>query len=233
MIKEIDMFKKVLVSLSLFLVVFGVTACGKTIDSYVINNMAEITKEYYFGENDTMVATLSVGEREEEYLVNGQATELVDYSLLVIKFKEENIVKAIVFEVKSGEVTVDVEAEYNSFNNSYMVDIVDDITVGEDFSIVYDEQTVTLERQNFAIDYENALQIVCENLKDKLEEQKSYNHFNAECYLRVMSEKDDDFSDLYWCFTCLNYEGESFSVIISTVDGSVLAISDGEEKTTA
>ena len=48
-----------------------------------------------------------------------------------------------------------------------------------------------------------------------------------------MSEKDDDFSDLYWCFTCLNYEGESFSVIISTVDGSVLAISDGEEKTTA
>lgn len=227
------MFKKVLVSLSLFLVVFGVTACGKTIDSYVINNMAEITKEYYFGENDTMVATLSVGEREEEYLVNGQATELVDYSLLVIKFKEENIVKAIVFEVKSGEVTVDVEAEYNSFNNSYMVDIVDDITVGEDFSIVYDEQTVTLERQNFAIDYENALQIVCENLKDKLEEQKSYNHFNAECYLRVMSEKDDDFSDLYWCFTCLNYEGESFSVIISTVDGSVLAISDGEEKTTA
>ena len=231
MIKEIDMFKKVLVSLSLFLVVFGVTACGKTIDSYVLNNMAEITKEYYFGENDTMVATLSVGEREEDYLVNGQATELVDYSLLVIKFKEENIVKAIVFEVKSGEVTVDVEAEYNSFNNSYMVDIVDDITIGEDFSIVYDEQTVTLERQNFAIDYENALQIVCENLKDKLEEQKSYNHFNAECYLRVMSEKDDDFSDLYWCFTCLNYEGESFSVIISTVDGSVLAISDGEEKT--
>ena len=233
MIKEIDMFKKVLVSLSLFLVVFGVTACGKTIDSYVLNNMAEITKEYYFGENDTMVATLSVGEREEDYLVNGQATELVDYSLLVIKFKEENIAKAIVFEVKSGEVTVDVEAEYNSFNNSYMVDIVDDITVGEDFSIVYDEQTVTLEKQNFAIDYENALQIVCENLKDKLEEQKSYNHFNAECYLRVMSEKDDDFSDLYWCFTCLNYEGESFSVIISTVDGSVLAISDGEEKTTA
>ena len=55
------MFKKVLVSLSLFLVVFGVTACGKTIDSYVLNNMAEITKEYYFGENDTMVATLSVG----------------------------------------------------------------------------------------------------------------------------------------------------------------------------
>ena len=227
------MFKKVLVSLSLFLVVFGVTACGKTIDSYVLNNMAEITKEYYFGENDTMVATLSVGEREEDYLVNGQATELVDYSLLVIKFKEENIAKAIVFEAKSGEVTVDVEAEYNSFNNSYMVDIVDDITIGEDFSIVYDEQTVTLEKQNFAIDYENALQIVCENLKDKLEEQKSYNHFNAECYLRVMSEKDDDFSDLYWCFTCLNYEGESFSVIISTVDGSVLAISDGEEKTTA
>ena len=233
MIKEINMFKKVLVSLSLLLVVFGVTACGKTIDSHVQNNMAEITKDYYFGENETMFVTLSVGEREKDYLLNGQATEPVNYSLLVIKFKEENIAKAIVLQVRSGDATSDVEAEYNSFNNSYMVDIVDDITIGEDFSIVYDGQTVTLEKQNFAINYENALQIACENLKDKLEEQKSYNHFNAECYLRVMSENDNDFSDLYWCFTCLNYKGESFTVIISTVDGSVLAISDGDEEKTA
>ena len=223
------MFKKVLVSLSLLFVLFGVSACGKTIDKYVQDNMAEITKEYYFGENDTMFVTLSVGERESDYLLNGQATEAVDYSLLVIKFKEENILRAITFEVQSGDSVVDVEAEYNSFNNSYMVDIVEDITIGESFSIIYDGQTVTLEKQNFAINYENALQIACENLKDNLEEQKSYNHFNAECYLRVMSEKDNDFSDLYWCFTCLNYEGESFSVIISTTDGSILANSEDEE----
>ena len=223
------MFKKVLVSLSLLFVLFGVSACGKTIDKHVQDNMAEITKEYYFGENDTMFVTLSVGERESDYLLNGQATEAVDYSLLVIKFKEENILRAITFEVQSGDSVVDVEAEYNSFNNSYMVDIVEDITIGESFSIIYDGQTVTLEKQNFAINYENALQIACENLKDNLEEQKSYNHFNAECYLRVMSEKDNDFSDLYWCFTCLNYEGESFSVIISTTDGSILANSEDEE----
>lgn len=222
------MFKKIFVSLSLLLVVFGVTACGKTLDGYVLDNMAEITKEYYFGENDDMFVTLSVGEREEDYLLNGQATELVDYSLLVIKFKEENILRAITLVVQSGEDSADVEAEYNSFNNSYMVDIVDDITIGEDFSIVYDGQTVTLSKQNFAINYENALQIACENLSDELEAQKSYNHFNAECYLRVMSGRDNDFSELYWCFTCLNYEGESFTVVISTADGSILASSVDE-----
>ena len=222
------MFKKIFVSLSLLLVVFGVTACGKTLDGYVLDNMAEITKEYYFGENDDMFVTLSVGEREEDYLLNGQATELVDYSLLVIKFKEENILRAITLVVQSGEDSADVEAEYNSFNNSYMVDIVDDITIGEDFSIVYDGQTVTLSKQNFAINYENALQIACENLSDELEAQKSYNHFNAECYLRVMSGLDNDFSELYWCFTCLNYEGESFTVVISTADGSILASSVDE-----
>lgn len=222
------MFKKIFVSLSLLLVVFGVTACGKTLDGYVLDNMAEITKEYYFGENDDIFVTLSVGEREEDYLLNGQATELVDYSLLVIKFKEENILRAITLVVQSGEDSADVEAEYNSFNNSYMVDIVDDITIGEDFSIVYDGQTVTLSKQNFAINYENALQIACENLSDELEAQKSYNHFNAECYLRVMSGLDNDFSELYWCFTCLNYEGESFTVVISTADGSILASSVDE-----
>lgn len=224
------MFKKIFVSLSLVAVLFCATACGKTIDSYVQDNMAEITKEYYLGENDDMFVTLSVGEREKDYLMNGQASEPVNYSLLVIKFKEENILRAITFEVQSGENTADVEAEYNSFNNTYMVDIVDDIQIGDNFSIIYDGQTITLEKQNFAINYEKALQIACENLKDKLEEQKSYNHFNAECYLRVMNEKDNDFSDLYWCFTCVNYEGENFSIVISTQDGSVLATSDQNEE---
>lgn len=223
------MLKKIFVSLSLFVVMLGLTACGKTTKKWAVENMAEITKEYYFGENDDVFVTLAVGEREKDYLLNGQATELVNFSLLSLKFKEDNYARAEVVQVVSNDSKVDAEAKYNSFNDSYMVDIVDDVEIGESVSVVYEGETIVLKKQNFAVDYEKAIEIATNELKEKLDEQKSFNHFEAECYLRVMSEKDRDFGGLYWCFTCLNYEGESFSVVISTSDGKILANSLTEE----
>ena len=78
------MFKKVFITLSLVLVMVCVAGCGKTINNYVQENMSEITKDYFFGENDDFYATLSVGEREDDYLYNGTSTDKVDFALLIV-----------------------------------------------------------------------------------------------------------------------------------------------------
>ena len=219
------MFKKVLVSLSLLVVLFGVSACGKTISSYVLENMAEITEEYYFGENEEMVVTISKGQRESVYRVNGEATDLVDCALLTIRFKEENIRDAMALDITSQGTTVQVEAEYNSFNNTYMKDIVDDIALGDEVSVVYEGQTLALTKQNFSINSQKAIEIASETLSEELDALKSYNNFNGECYLRIINMKDNDFSDLYWCFTCVDREGNNITIILSTETGDVLASS--------
>jgi len=41
--------------------------------------------------------------------------------------------------------------------------------------------------------------------------------------LKVLDKKANNFDNLFWCFTLLTNKNESYSVIISTVDGSVLA----------
>ena len=222
------MMKKLIVAFSLVFVLFGVAGCGKTINNFVEENMSEITKEFYFGENDSFYATLSVGERESTYLYNGQSTESVDFALLTLTFKSGSSDSTLEVVLNDGTNSYDVELLADDMSVGFMADVVNLFDFGETFTLNYEDLSVELTRisDEFGIDYQEALNIACENLKEELESQKSYNNFNAECYLRVLREKENSFDNLYWCFTCLDYEGESFSVVFSTVDGKILAKSE-------
>lgn len=222
------MMKKLIVVFSLVFILFGVAGCGKTINNHVKENMSEITKDYYFGENDSFYATLSVGERESSYLYNGQSTESVDFALLTLTFKNGSSLNTVEVVLNDGANSYDVELMSDDMSVDFMADIVNLFSFGEAFTLTYNNENVELTRisDEFGIDYQEALNIACGNLKEELESCKSYNNFNAECYLRVLREKENNFDNLYWCFTCLNYEGESFSIVFSTVDGEILAKSE-------
>ena len=222
------MMKKLIVAFSLVFILFGVAGCGKTINNHVKENMSEITKDFYFGENDSVYATLSVGERESSYLYNGQSTESVDFALLTLTFKNGSSLNTVEVVLNDGTNSYDVELMSDDMSVDFMADIVNLFSFGEAFTLTYNNENVELTRisDEFGIDYQEALNIACENLKEEHESFKSYNNFNAECYLRVLREKENNFDNLYWCFTCLNYEGESFSIVFSTVDGEILAKSE-------
>ena len=222
------MMKKLIVAFSLVFILFGVAGCGKTINNHVKENMSEITKDFYFGENDSVYATLSVGERESSYLYNGQSTESVDFALLTLTFKNGSSLNTVEVVLNDGTNSYDVELMSDDMSVDFMADIVNLFSFGEAFTLSYNNENVELTRisDEFGIDYQEALNIACENLKEELESCKIYNNFNAECYLRVLREKENNFDNLYWCFTCLNYEGESFSIVFSTVDGEILAKSE-------
>lgn len=222
------MMKKLIVVFSLVFILFGVAGCGKTINNHVEENMSEITKDFYFGENDSFYATLSVGERESSYLYNGQSTESVDFALLTLTFKNGSSLNTVEVVLNDGANSYDVELMSDDMSVDFMADIVNLFSFGEAFTLTYNNENVELTRisDEFGIDYQEALNIACENLKEELESCKIYNNFNAECYLRVLREKENNFDNLYWCFTCLNYEGESFSIVFSTVDGEILAKSE-------
>ena len=222
------MMKKLIVAFSLVFILFGAAGCGKTINNHVKENMSEITKDFYFGENDSVYATLSVGERESSYLYNGQSTESVDFALLTLTFKNGSSLNTVEVVLNDGTNSYDVELMSDDMSVDFMADIVNLFSFGEAFTLSYNNENVELTRisDEFGIDYQEALNIACENLKEELESCKIYNNFNAECYLRVLREKENNFDNLYWCFTCLNYEGESFSIVFSTVDGEILAKSE-------
>lgn len=220
--------KKVALMLMLFCVGFVCLACGTTTEGLVKHNMSELTKVYFYGENDNFYCTLSSGERENEYLMNGISEDNVDFALLTLNFTNPISAKAVKVDVTIDGQTSQVELEINSLNSAYMVDLEKELTGEEEISVTYEGETLNMEclSKNFAVDYKQALNIASTEMEDKINLKKTYNSLNAECYLRVLDKKANNFDGTFWCFTVLNVDNENYSIIISTEDGSILAKSE-------
>ncbi len=215
------MFKKVILTAFLFFALVGLTACESNCKRLVEENMSEITKEYYYGQNDEMYASLLVGERESDFLYDGISTKNVDYVLLCVNFVTSPKADAVCVNVTTNDTTTEIELLYKESEDAYLKDIVGAVEVGDYLDISYKGSVLRLEKCNFAISSDEALDIACNYLYDTLNEYKYYNNFYAECYLTVVKERE--FEEFYWSFMCIDKEEQSTSILISTADGKVIS----------
>ncbi len=222
------MKKKIFLAGLLAVVALSLFGCGKSLQTRIEENLSEHTCVYYYAEGEGYYATLSSGEREDEYLLNGKSEKKVDFALLAIKPSvgtSEKIIKANV--AINGESKL-YELELNDLNFTYMVDLEQRLSGDESISVEYAGQTLEMQNlsKDFAIDDVKAIEIACNELSDKIDGIRRGNNLNAECYLRVLDKKANNFDNMFWCFTVVTTDKQTFSVIISTVDGSILAKSE-------
>ena len=109
-----------------------------------------------------------------------------------------------------------------------MVDLERKLSGNEIVEVVYKDSAMTLSNlsQAFEINATEAIEIARDQLRDKIVLKKNYRGLNAECYLRILDKKANNFDGIFWCFTVLNIDNESYSIIISTENGAVLAKSE-------
>ena len=217
--------KKIAVAFGLIAICLLSVGCGKKTESFVKENMSETVEVYFFGETPEVYGTISSGKRELDYNIDGKSGELTDYSLFSINFYNEVFGSVIKVNLTIDGVTSEVEMELNTLNNTYMVDLGKRMTGEEIVSVEYMEEEFELKNvsKDFVVNADEAIEIASNELSEAILRAKKYSNLNAECYLRVMDKRMNNFQDMFWCFTVVNVNGESFSIIISTVDGSVLA----------
>ncbi|MGN1201639.1 MAG: hypothetical protein ACI4R8_05255 [Candidatus Caccovivens sp.] len=214
-----------------FLVMFlGVSlfGCEKSTLTLMQENISEWTQVYYFGECETFYATLSSGVREKEYLMNGKATENVDFALLTLNFDENPQNSAVSVSLDIDGSSSVIEMELNTLNNTFMIDLEKLLSGDETISVDYEGKNIQLVNvsKDFKINDKQAMVIACKEMENEITKKKHFNNLNAEIYLRILDKKANNFDDLFWCLTVLNVDNESYSIVISTVDGSVLAKTD-------
>ncbi len=219
------MRKKIVLGFMLTLVVVSLFGCGMSTVGLVEENMSELTKVYYMAENDDFYCTLSSGVREKTYLMNGESSEVTDFALLTIVPNQNVSGSLIKANVKIDGVESEVELEINGLNHNFMVDLEKAFSGNEVVEVTYGGSSIALENvsQNFAVDYNKAIEIACQEMNEQITAKKKFSKLNAECYLRVLDKKANQFDSVFWCFTVLNVDNESYSVVISAEDGSVLA----------
>lgn len=219
------MRKFVVVALMLCCLGVFVGGCGKSALAFAKENMSEKTEIYFFGETEEFYATLSCGEREDPYLVNGKSEKCVKFGLLTINFFGERVGNVVAVKFFVDDVMQTLEAELNQFNNTYMIDLGKTFSGDEEIFVEYDDEKFQLENlsKDFRVGADKVIEIASKELSAKILKERKHSSLNAECYLRVLDKHANNFQDVFWVFTVVNIKNESFSIVISSVDGSVLS----------
>lgn len=212
--------KKILLTLTILLMPILMFGCQKTIT--LEDSMSEITKIYFTAENNDIIANISVGEREEDYIIDGKHTKNVDFSLIAIKFNNllaENMIEA---EIIINNVSTKIQLDLNPANHYYMADLGYALNGNDQIQFNYKEYSLNFVKSDFQIDYSQALEIAKSELGEKINKYFNGKNFAGEGYLKVLTHQDEENEQLFWVFTVVGNDNAKNNVVIGVNDGKVL-----------
>ena len=211
------MKKKILMILSsLAVVLFLFTGCN---DLSINNCISEITFTYFKGQDSSssnVYASISVGEREEPYKMDGKHRKNVDFALINL----------ILDDVSQNEVmaTIDIDGtaseimlEFNPRTSSYMADLGYAISGDSVVNLKVDNYSIDFSNisKDFKVDYNKALEIGEKLLSENIANFSSSN-FDGEIYLKLFTMEGSDV--LYWIYTAVYENVVTYNFAINVND---------------
>ena len=160
--------KKLFLAFVLILSSVAFVGCQKSNISLVKANMSEMTTNYFYGENEKFSVSISVGGRENNYLVDGVHHEVVDFSLIVFKDKTNKIKdKELQCNLIINEEESSLKLVYNPIANAFMFDLGYELSQRDKICLVYNTEllNVNLISDNFEISHDQAIEKSCQNFE--------------------------------------------------------------------
>lgn len=215
--KKLGLFAIILICPLLF---FGCQ--GK---SELKDNISEITKIYYQGidkNNENVKSSISIGQRENPYIIDGIHQSNCDFSLFVVNFN-------LVFDNDELQVKIIINDQentltmyYNPVNGSYMADLGYALKEDDNISLSYQDYKIDYSNisKDFEVDYNKAIDIASQTLSKDIKEIINSSNFPGECYLKILTRQDGNFDKLFWYFNIVTQDGNDYEVVISVEDGN-------------
>ena len=218
------MKKKIILSLfCLMILVYPIAMAGCGEKDSPQNNISEITKIYFQGANGDAHGSISVGQREEPYKMDGKHNTMYDFSLVVIDFGKRIDEEEIVVKLNINRTEQDFTMYFSPLNSAFMADLGYSLKEDDKVSATYQDITIDfyIVSNSFGVNYEQALDIALSNIDTTVFYQDD--EFKGECYLKILTEQNDNLEDLFWVFTIVGENGEVRNVVLSVENGEILA----------
>lgn len=210
---------------------FLFSGCASTYENYLKYNIAEVREFLLEGGNENVSASLICGKREKDYVINGFATETIEFGVLTFTVKniddyDESLANYVLL---IGTTRYDGALLQNPFDKTLVVDIGKIIDKNEDiiakliigdFSV---EIEMTLINKEWKVNSNKVLKIVSNKYKEELESFVENGVFGAEVYIKILNDADIYKGDYYWYVNIVSKKGESISLIISPYTEEILA----------
>lgn len=224
------MKKFVCVFLVLLITCVIMISCTDTNLISIQNSISEERKNVFVGETDNFLVNFMTGRREQEYVINGYKTNLIDFGVVTFTIKNMTIKDedlSVIVNINGTEYEEILEE--NPFDGTLVCDIK---TTAENYQNII----VTLISKDFKeecklknlntewkIKGKDALKVAYKNYKRKLKKFIKNGEFEGETYIKILNNTSVSSEDYLWYvnFVCRN--GKNYACIIDTNSNKILA----------
>ncbi|MBQ9793251.1 MAG: hypothetical protein IJW32_05920 [Clostridia bacterium] len=227
-IKKLKIVRKIILSLSfIILSVFVLNACSKVNNPQEVstNVLSEYRKNLFVSKTNFCVATFTSGQREENYIMDGSNTKLVDFGVLTVKFDNYTSQSLPKFELKINNDLYTGEFEHNPYDNTFVFDIQKQVSDNDTLNLylVDFDQSTLLQccSKNWKINYKQAHTIFTEKYKTEITSHTTDNVLKGEVYIKIVSD-DKDLKNFYWYVLLVCQNGDMYSSLIDVNSGEIV-----------
>ncbi len=218
----------------LLLCVIVLSSCGNKYENMIKNNTAEVRKYLLEAKDDQMNVSLILGLREKNYIVNGYATDLIEFGVLTFEFSDYGDIdkNSASYELLVGTQKFAGILQENPFDQTLVADIkkMIDPTKKVTAKIISGEFSKEIElkyiNKDWKVDSDDVYGIVAKNMKSELSQLSNKNSFEGEVYIKIINDADINVSDYYWYVNIIGRGGKRLSLIISPDTKEILAVNN-------
>ncbi|MBQ8749501.1 MAG: hypothetical protein IJZ29_03425 [Clostridia bacterium] len=177
--------------------------------------------------NDNVNLKVSSGTRENPYNLDGVHNEMKSFTLLIFKTTINNISEPSFVATIDGTEYQGV-LELNPCDGTYVSDLQILLNNNSNISVVIyvNDMEFTFNptnlNSNWGLDFDEALDIGLNNMKDIIEKLIENGKFNGECYVKVISDPSGVLDIYYYYIGIVDISGNIYSTVLDTTDGKIL-----------
>ncbi|MGN0960934.1 MAG: hypothetical protein ACI4PF_01895 [Christensenellales bacterium] len=205
------------------------SGCTSSMEKLVKSNISEFREFVVYGKDNDISVSLMCGVRENEYKINGYATELIEFGVITVNLKEDLNKDNAIYVLFVGTKKYEGDLTINPFDNTLVADIKKIVDKNANISIIirFEEREIPLKLQNvdtdWAISSDDCIKILVKKYSDKLKTFVNNRVFEAEVYVKIMNDEKDLVQDFYFLASVYGRNGKSINIILSPLTGEILA----------
>lgn len=207
--------------LCITLLLVALCACNKKGDGESKDNISRLTEAFYAGESDLFAVSVETGRREKNFIADGVAKDVCDFTELTIVPLKSNDYKTLAYVISSDDKTLSGEIQCGisgEFVASIALDFVPKtitVSAGEVTSDI--ELNSVLDGKLSAID---AVNIAKEAFKDKIDKEYSEGKAEREIYVKLITADRESY---YYYVSFIGDGVDYWAMLVDPATGNIIS----------
>ena len=221
---------KLICAACVFAVVIGVfAACKpKKVDAEILKNISELSTNVYTANTEAVAVTLTTGEREAPYNVNGVSSSRSPYTIITVRPVEmPDDAQVYDYVLRAGKNEYRGKLNLHPFGISYTDTINKKAEGGVTLSLTTLGETEEIELvsqfTDKMLDWQDALSVGVKSVKAEVDSLYSDKKLLGEVYVRFTTDQSADDGEYFWYVAVVGNNGKTYGALVDPLSGDIIA----------